>query len=255
MLEYLALTLAVALAINVAMFLVAYRKGTDHLTDISYAVTFVTLAGYGLAFGPLTPFRLLLFIMVTIWAVRLGAFLLRRVVRKGKDGRFDEMRGNFRKFATFWIGQGLAVWFILIPVLLALRLNADAIPPLAWLGVIIFTIGLIIEAVADEQKRRFSLNPANSGRYIHTGLWAWSRHPNYFGEMLLWTGVYLVAATVLPPVQALVALVSPLYIIWLLLFISGIPILERQADAKWGKEPDYQKYKRRTSLLIPLPPR
>ena len=169
MLEYLALTLAVALAINVAMFLVAYRKGTDHLTDISYAVTFVTLAGYGLAFGPLTPFRLLLFIMVTILAVRLGAFLLRRVVRKGKDGRFDEMRGNFRKFATFWIGQGLAVWFILIPVLLALRLDVDAIPPLAWLGVHIFTIGLIIEALADEQKRRFSLNPANVGRYIHTG--------------------------------------------------------------------------------------
>jgi steroid 5-alpha reductase family enzyme len=255
MLTYLAITLAVALGINVAMFVVAYRQGTDRLTDISYAVTFITVAAYGLFTRPVTPLRFLLFAMVTIWAVRLGAFLLSRVVRKGKDARFDNIRGNFRKFATFWVGQGLAAWVVLIPALLALHTDAADISLIAWLGVAVWAAGTIIEAAADSQKRRFSLNPANQGRFISSGIWAYSRHPNYFGEILLWTGIYITAATVLEPVQALAGLVSPIYIAALLLYVSGIPILEKNADAKWGKESAYQDYKRRTSLLIPLPPK
>lgn len=254
MLTYLLVTFAVSLGLNLAMFLIAYRLGTDKLTDISYSLTFILLAAYGLLTAPATPYRVLVFALVLIWGLRLGSFLFGRVLRKGKDSRFDEMRGDFKKFAGFWILQGVTVWVILIPALLALRTAQDAISLVAWLGVIIWAKGLIIESLADYQKDRFSKQPSNKGRFISSGIWSWSRHPNYFGEILVWTGVYVVAATSLGLTAALIGLISPLFIIVLLRFVSGIPILERTADTKWGSEPAYQDYKRRTNLLIPLPP-
>ncbi len=116
-----------------------------------------------------------------------------------------------------------------------------------------WTVGLIIETIADVQKIQFKNNPANKGKWIESGIWRYSRHPNYFGEIVVWIGVYIVAATSLPFVQAAIGLISPLFIIVLLLFVSGIPILEKSADKRWGNDPAYKKYKKRTSLLIPLP--
>ncbi|GAC1372531.1 MAG: DUF1295 domain-containing protein [Candidatus Saccharimonadales bacterium] len=252
---YLLITFAVSLGLNLAMFLIAYRLGTDKLTDISYSLTFILLAAYGLITAPVTPYRVLILALVVIWGLRLGSFLFSRVLRKGRDSRFDDMRGDFPKFAGFWVLQGVTVWVVLIPALLALRTSHATISLLAWLGALIWATGVIVESIADYQKDRFSQNTANQGRYISSGIWSWSRHPNYFGEILVWVGVYLAAVTSLNAPAALIGLVSPLFITVLLLFVSGIPILEKNADAKWGSEPEYQNYKRRTSLLIPLPPK
>ncbi len=255
MLTYLLITFAVSLGLNMVMFLIAYRLGTDKLTDISYSLTFILLSAYGLIAGPFTPYRLLIFALVLIWALRLGSFLFSRVLRKGKDSRFDEMRGDFRKFAGFWLLQAITVWIVMIPALLALRTGYLAISLLAWLGVIIWAMGVVIESIADYQKNQFTKKPSNKGRFINSGIWSWSRHPNYFGEILVWVGVYLAAVTALDLPAALIGLTSPVFITVLLLFVSGIPILEKTADARWGTEPEFQTYKRRTNLLIPLPPK
>ncbi len=253
--HYLLTALGVSLLINTALFLVAFRRKTDKLTDASYAVSFIALGFYGLAQGPLTPYRFILFAMVTIWAVRLGGFLLFRIWHTGKDGRFDQMRGSFWKFGKFWLSQGVSVWIILIPALLALRYEHASLSLQALIGVLVWASGVAIEATADIQKYTFSASPANKGKWIDQGVWHYSRHPNYFGEICVWVGTYLFTAGALSGSESIVGLVSPLFITALLLFVSGIPILEKSADARWGKLAEYKAYKKRTSILIPLPPK
>lgn len=247
-------SLIVSLAINFTMFLVAYRLQSDKLTDISYAATFLTLAVFGFMRSDASLYHLVLAGMVGVWAFRLGGFLLYRVMKTGRDRRFDEMRGNFVKFGGFWLIQAVSVWVLMIASMLAFESRAE-LTPLALVGMLVWLIGLGIEATADIQKFRFSSNKVNKDKWIAEGIWKYSRHPNYFGEILVWAGVYMYVATSLATTQALVALVSPLFIITLLLFVSGIPILEKYADKKWGKDKVYQDYKKRTSILVPFPPK
>jgi steroid 5-alpha reductase family enzyme len=252
---YLLIALGVSLVINISLFLVAFRRKTDKLTDASYAISFIALGFYALAMGPLTPYRFMLFAIVAVWAVRLGGFLLFRIWQTGKDGRFDQMRGSFWKFGKFWVSQGLSVWVILIPTLLALRYEHAQLSLQALIGLLVWASGVAIEATADIQKYTFSTNPANKNKWIDQGIWHYSRHPNYFGEICVWAGTYLFAASVLSGAESIVGIVSPLFIAALLLFVSGIPILEKSADARWGKQAAYKAYKKRTSILIPLPPK
>jgi len=252
---FLLSALGVSLVINLAMFLVAFRFKTDRLTDASYAVTFIVLGLFGLRAAPLTPFRVILFAMVAVWAVRLGGFLLYRIWRAGKDSRFDDMRGSFWKFGKFWLSQALAVWVILIAGMLALWQPFGLLGVVAYAGLGIWLVGVCIEATADIQKYRFTRNPKNKGKWIATGLWKYSRHPNYLGEILVWVGVYVYACTALTVPQALLAEASPIFIAGLLLFVSGIPILEKSSDAKWGKLAAYRAYKKRTSILLLWPPK
>lgn len=252
--DTLLLLLAASLLINIAMFLIAFKLKSDKLTDISYAVTFIVLAGTGFLYSDKSMYLTVLLMAIVLWAVRIGGFLLYRVILNGKDQRFDGMREDFVRFARFWLTQGLAVWVILIPALMAFSsVGNNALSSLAILGLIIFTAGLAIESLADFQKHRFSRDASNKNKWIETGIWRYSRHPNYFGEILVWVGVYVYSLQVLSPGQMLVGIVSPLFITTLLLFISGIPILEKSADKRWGNNKAYQAYKRRTSLLVPLP--
>jgi len=247
----LIVALAVSLGINLSMFLVAFWRKSDKLTDISYAVTFATIAIWSFVTSSREWYHTLLMALVVVWATRLGGFLLYRVIKKGKDARFDGMRESFTKFGKFWLGQAITVWVMMIPSVFAFNAN----PSRNWIvpiGVAVWAIGLICETIADLQKMAFSNNPANKDKWIDTGIWHYSRHPNYFGEILVWIGIYLYTLASLPLLPAIIGLVSPAFIIILLLFISGIPILEKSADKKWGKEPKYQAYKKRTSLLIPL---
>lgn len=246
----LIIALLVSLAINLTMFVVAFWLQSDKLTDVSYAATFAAIAIWAFGISGKGWYRWLLLVMVLAWALRLGGFLLYRVIGKGKDARFDEMRGDFVKFGKFWLAQAITVWVMLLPSVLAFAAQ-PRFTLVSTLGILVWIVGLGCESVADFQKLAFSKNPVNRGRWITSGIWRYSRHPNYFGEVLVWVGVYLYVVSSLPLLQALVGLVSPLFISILLLFVSGIPILERSADKRWGKLDAYQSYKRRTSILVP----
>ena len=125
--------------------------------------------------------------------------------------------------------------------------------PVGWIGFGIWLFGFGFEVIADRQKSAFNADPENEGRFIDSGLWSWSRHPNYFGEIVLWVGIAVIAAPVLRG-WGWLTLISPIFVFLLLMYISGVPQLETRADEKWGGEPDYEAYKARTSVLVPLPP-
>jgi steroid 5-alpha reductase family enzyme len=253
MLNILILSLIVSLAINMAMFLVAYKFQSDKLTDISYALTFIVLSL--LVFTNTlhqVVYSSILVAMVCVWAIRIGWYLLQRVLKVGKDKRFDGMREDFVKFGRFWLGQAITVWVLTIPMELAAK-KGSKFTAIACVGLAIWFSGFIIEAISDYEKKLFRDNPKNSGKWIEDGLWGYSRHPNYFGEILVWTGIYLASFSHLNTAQRLVCLVSPLYITLLLRFVSGVPMLEKSAEKKWGKLSAYKKYKQRTNLIIPVP--
>jgi len=231
-------TFLFAIGFNILMFLPAFIFKTDKLTDMSYSLTFIFLATYLFISKPSSLGMTLLFLMVLIWALRLGIFLFIRIHKQKKDDRFDSMRNSFFKFLRFWLLQGFAAWIIILPLILFQE-------KFYVIGLIIWLIGLIIESVADYQKYSFKNKATNKNKYINTGLWAYSRHPNYFGEMLCWIGLFVFSGT------WLLGILSPLFIIILLLFVSGIPLLEKKADEKWGHLDSYKKYKKETSLLIP----
>jgi steroid 5-alpha reductase family enzyme len=252
MLVDLLILLGVALGINLAMFFIAFRFQTDKLTDISYALTFIVLVLVILfTTNWQSSMKVAAVGMVCLWAIRLGGFLLYRVHKSGKDSRFNALRSDFKKFLQFWVLQGISVWVILLPTLLLLSGQHTLAGPLTIIGVWIWAAGLVIEATADLQKYRFTSNSANKNKWIDQGIWKYSRHPNYFGEILVWVGMYLLAASSLSIPLTVIGIVSPLFVISLLLFVSGIPKLEQSADRRWGDNKDYREYKRRTSILIP----
>lgn len=252
MLSLLFTLLLISVAINAAMFVVAFALKSDKLTDASYAVSFIVLALAIYNHSAVNPYVVIGVGLVCAWAVRIGVFLLYRVIKTGKDARFDGIREHFWKFGKFWLGQALTVWLLMIPLALASR-HDSVWSALSIIGFFVSIAGITLEATADLQKYRFSQNPANKNKWIAEGVWRYSRHPNYFGEMLMWSGMYLLLFSSLSAGERILGLLSPVWIISLLLFVSGIPILERSADKKWGSIPAYQQYKKRTSILIPWP--
>jgi len=246
----------VAFAIQWLAFVPAFILKTERTYDLTGSFTYISVAILAVALAGRWDARaLLLLAMVAVWAVRLGSFLFRRVHRAGKDDRFTEIKQSFVRFLLAWTLQGLWVSFTLAAALAAITTRATK--PLgiaAWIGLAIWIIGFAIEITADMQKKRFRAVPENKGRFIQSGLWGWSRHPNYFGEIVLWIGVAVVAAPALQGWQW-VTLISPVFVTLLLTKISGIPILERRADKTWGGQPEYEAYKSRTPTLILRPPR
>jgi steroid 5-alpha reductase family enzyme len=249
------LSFLIAVAVNAAFFAIAAIRKTDVVTDLSYSLSFAVLA-IALAFvGAHELIQLTASLLVLIWAGRLGAYLFRRILRIKVDHRFDEMREQPLRFARFWLLQAISVAVIMLPV--SYLLGRKAAPEFglwAIAGVAIWFVGLAIEATADAQKSAFKSKDENRERFIVSGLWRYSRHPNYFGEMLVWWGLFFFAVPFLHGVAFAVVL-GPLFITLLLLFVSGIPPLERSAEAKYGDDPAYREYKRRTSILVPRPPR
>lgn len=246
-------SLAGALAINLVLFLIAFWRQSDKLTDISYALSFLTLDVIALA-NAKEPgvFAWVLFLLVACWASRLGGFLLMRVLKVGKDRRFDDLRGSFTRFGKFWLGQAVTAWVLMLPVTIA-QYRGGSLRLLAYIGIAIWLIGFAAEAAADYQKYRFRENYKNKDRWIETGVWKYSRHPNYFGEIAVWSGVYIYCFGALDTIGRIVGLGSPALITLVLVFVSGVPILEKSADARWGKLQAYKDYKARTRLLLPLP--
>lgn len=247
-----ALLVALAFIIQWLAFIPAYLLQTEKFYDLTGSLTYLTVTGAALAFSPNLDTRsILLAALVIIWALRLGTFLFSRIRKAGKDDRFDEIKPSFIRFLNAWTIQGLWVTFTAAAALVAITSSVHKEPDaFAVIGFLIWVFGFAFEVIADSQKSRFNADPANKGKFIQSGLWSRSRHPNYFGEIVLWIGVALIAIPVLQGWQW-VAMISPLFVTLLLTRVSGIPLLEKKADAKWGGQAEYEEYKKNTPVLIP----
>jgi steroid 5-alpha reductase family enzyme len=250
----LALCGALCFVLNWLVFIHAYAAQTERYFDLTGSLTYLSVVACAVALGSRDPRALLLALLVGVWALRLGTFLFRRIRREGADRRFDALKPSFPRFLLTWTLQGLWV-FLTVSCALAAITAEDEVPlgALAALGTAVWIAGFAIEAIADRQKGIFRADPANRDRFITTGLWAWSRHPNYCGEILLWIGVALIAVPALSGWQ-LLTLISPLFVYILLTRISGIPLLESRSDEKWSGDSEYEAYKARTPVLWLRPP-
>jgi steroid 5-alpha reductase family enzyme len=250
-----AMSIALAFIIQWVAFIPAFINQTEIFFDLTGSITYITVITVAVLLSPQADARsYLLLALVVVWAVRLGSFLFRRIQRAGTDRRFDDIKPSFARFLLTWTLQGLWVSFSLAAALAAITSEAKSeLDVFAMAGLLVWLLGFGIEVIADRQKSQFRAAPENTGKFISTGLWAWSRHPNYFGEIVLWVGVAIIALPVLRGWQWL-TLISPVFITILLTRISGIPLLEARADEKWGGQADYEDYKARTSVLIPMPP-
>jgi steroid 5-alpha reductase family enzyme len=247
-----ALSVGLAFLIQWLVFIPAYLLQTEKFFDLTGSITYISVILIAVFFSKGVDFRsILLAALVVIWAVRLGSFLFGRIKKAGKDDRFDEIKPSFIRFLNVWTIQGLWVTFTMAAALVAITTTTrKELDVFVIVGFLVWAFGFAIEIVADIQKSRFSANPDNKGKFIQTGLWSRSRHPNYFGEIVLWVGVAIIALPVLQGWQW-VALISPIFVTFLLTRVSGVPLLEKKADKKWGGQEDYESYKKKTPVLIP----
>ncbi len=256
---------AVTVGLQLVTFIVAFAAQIDLLTDISGASNFVLLGWltYGLGAHPY-PRQTANTVLLTIWALRLGFYLLARVFRRGHDARFDEMRASFARFGGFFVFQACWAFLVTLPVILLNGTRNDV--PIGirdCVGWVFWGVGFVVEVVADQSKDNFyqATAPAAGGsrRIITSGVWAWSRHPNYAGEIFLWLGLFLTCSTSfdkpnnLPGAYAAAAL-SPAFTFLILMYFSGTPLAEQRNNARYVGEAWYVAYRAQTSPLIPLPP-
>ena len=250
-----ALCAALAFGINWLAFIPAALAGTERYYDLVGGVSYISVTVAAMLLSSDPDLRAaLVAAMVVIWSLRLATFLFKRILKAGSDSRFDDIKVKLMRFLMAWTLQGL--WVLLTAAAALAVITGGTREPLGAIGIAgiaIWAIGMLIESIADWQKSRFKDDPDTEGRFINTGLWAWSRHPNYFGEIVLWSGMAIVAIPVLEGWQW-ATLISPLFVAFLLTRVSGVPALEEQADARWGGRDDYEDYKRRTPVLVPKPP-
>ena len=251
----LAICAILAYAINYVVFIPSFIARTEHYFDLAGSITTITLIVYALAASNERDARsFIVAVMVLIWAVRLGSFLFMRAKQTGGDSRFDSVKNRFIPFLSWWSLQGLWVLMNLAGALVILTAQEpESFGAFAVIGICLWVLGFAIEVVADQQKKTFRRDNRNDGKFISTGLWAWSRHPNYFGEIMLWIGIAVIGLPVLSGWRW-VALISPVFVIVLLTKVSGIPILERRADKQWSGDPSYAEYVKSTPILIMKPP-
>jgi len=268
----LAICAVVTVAMQVLFFIVAYACKFDKVTDFAGGTNFVVLALLTFALAQTFSIRqIFVTASVTVWGLRLSGYLLFRIIRIGEDKRFDDKRENFLRFALFWVFQAVWVFTVSLPVIFinapasATYLNPtlcsvnvtdncdNSFTVMDIVGAVFFALGLIIETVADFQKFFFKDNPENRGKWCSVGLWKYSRHPNYFGELMIWYSIFLISCNVLNGGQW-AAVLGPLFLTSILLGVSGITLLEEKDDSKYKALPGYREYKNSTSPLIILPP-
>ena len=233
-------------------FIPSYLKSTEHYFDITGSLTYVTVAILAFAINDDKNIRSgILTLLVITWALRLGLFLLKRVKNAGSDGRFDDLK-DFSTFFMVWNLQGLWITFTLLSSLVIFTSTSS--PDLGfydYIGIILWFAGISIEIISDNQKSKFKNDLNNKNKFIKTGLWKYSRHPNYFGEILLWTGVTIISIPLFTGLSW-IGIISPFFVYVMLKFISGVRILENRADLKWGDDELYIKYKKETPEIFPF---
>ena len=238
------------------IFLPSFFLKTEKFYDITGTIAYFIMIGLAVYIASesssLSLLSKVIAGMVLIWALRLGLFLLIRVFHVGEDKRFAKAKKSFFKFLMYFTISGLWVFLTTANALTLILNNPDMNADLfLGIGGIIWFIGFSFEVIADEQKRQFKKNDSKRGMFITTGLWSISRHPNYFGEILIWIGMAVISFPVLIGWQY-ATLVSPLFVILMLTKVSGINLLEENADKKWGNLNEYQTYKTNTAVLIPF---
>lgn len=251
-----ALCAVFAFGVQWIVFAHAFSAQTEHFYDLTGSITYLVMVWFAIAAsGPTDPHALLLAGLITIWALRLGPFLFRRVRMAGEDERFRTIKTSFATFFMAWTLQGLWVFLTASCALAAITHTGGIyLGAIVWIGVAMWVTGFAIEVIADNQKTAFRADPDNADKFVTTGLWAWSRHPNYFGEILLWTGIAVIAWPELEGGQY-ITLISPIFVAFLLTKVSGVRMLEARADRQWGKDPAYIEYRKNTPTLIPAPPK
>ena len=253
MLTNLLIIFTVIFFLQLIFFVYAVTQKTDKVTDISYGLTFVlaSLASVYIAYEYMSVFKWLLLLLIMVWGLRLSTYLFVRILKTGKDKRFDGVREDPLKFGRFWILQAVSVFIILLPTTYTLLLEQTTYMSLfSFIGFLISILGILIESIADIQKFVFKSKGENKGKWIQSGLWKYSRHPNYLGEILMWLGVFVY---VLPYINdwGIFTVISPMYITYLLLFVSGIPTLERGYAKMYKGSEEYMKYIENTGVLFP----
>jgi steroid 5-alpha reductase family enzyme len=194
---------------------------------------------------------LIIGLAIIVWAIRLGSFLFMRIHKDKKDGRFDSIKTSFSQFFMTWTLQGMWVFICSSAALVAIaNPTGVVINSVFMLGLALFILGFLVEVIADNQKTVFRSIPENKDLFINEGLWARSRHPNYFGEITLWTGITVMGISTFEGMNYL-AIFSPIFSYLLLVYVSGVRMLEYRGHKKWGHLEEYQNYKKNTPKLIP----
>ncbi len=255
--RFLLVTLSSLVAAAVVMgvtALIARRLGKISVVDIAWGLVFVVIAWVCALFSS-GPRGILLAVLVTVWGGRLAWHIRRRALGAGEDPRYEKLMSAAppeKRFAyavrRVFVVQGLAAWVVSLPLQVAAAAGAKPLGWVAALGVVVFLVGIGFEAIGDAQLSRFKSDPANKGKIMDRGLWAWTRHPNYFGDAAVWWGLWIIAAEVWP---AVLTVFSPVVMTYFLAFATGARLLE----SEMSKRPGYPEYMQRTSMFFPLPPR
>ena len=244
-----------AFAIQWIAFIPAYIFQTEKFYDLTGSITYLSVIWYSLTysseyFANLNLANLLIVILITLWALRLGSFLFMRIHKDGEDKRFRTIKPSASQFFMTWSLQGLWVSLCSMCALTAISTDTGLIVnPIFFIGLVLFVFGFLLEIIADKQKSKFRSIPENKDKFITSGLWARSRHPNYFGEIVLWTGIAVMSFSSLEGLQYL-TLISPIFTYLLLVYISGVRMLEARGDIKWADNEDYKSYKKNTPVLF-----
>ena len=245
---------AVIISYMTIWFIVAQAAKRNDIADVVWGTGFIVIAVTALlSSDAITPRALLVFFLVLLWGTRLAAHIYYRNRGKPEDARYRKWREEWgahaviRAFLDVFLLQGVLMLVVSVPVIYIIASGDHTFGWLDLAGVLVWLTGFLFEAIGDYQLIRFKKLPSRKGKIMTEGLWSWTRHPNYFGEVTLWWGIYLIALS-LPSGWATV--IGPITITFLILKVSGIPLLER----KYEGNPEFEKYKRRTSAFFPLPP-
>jgi steroid 5-alpha reductase family enzyme len=250
-----AASLAILVLVYGATFLIGRRIGRYNVVDVTWGASFVVVAMVAAAVGNGDLFRrLLLLVLVAIWGLRLAWHMVGKSAGKGEDPRYDKLLGGDYSAGNvirkIFLIQAAMAWFISLPLQLSASLGPTprALVPVLIAGVVVWSVGVLFEAVGDRQLRQFKADPANKGTIMDRGLWSWTRHPNYFGDSAVWWGLWLISVA---DALSVATVLSPVAMTYFLVYATGARLTERiMAD-----RPGFREYCARTSFFVPRPPR
>ena len=246
----------IAFVIQWTAFIPAYVFQTEKFYDLTGTLTYLTVTWYTLymsseKFTNLDAASIAIVLFISLWAIRLGSFLFSRIHKDGEDKRFRTIKPSATQFFMTWTLQGLWVSLCSMCALTAISSESGVVVnAFYYLGVGLFIYGFITEVKADNEKSKFRSVPENRDKFITTGLWAKSRHPNYFGEIVLWAAIAVISLPSLSGLQY-ITLISPIFTYVLLVHVSGVRMLEARGQKKWGHLEEYKAYQKSTPMLFP----